>query len=197
MREAAKHTPADVAAAEARAIAFLRYCLQNNLMLDGLEDPSIAEQAEQSYNDLINLYDDDLAKLFKMARKGDVDADRTLRDRILDEAGRGALTKEKHEVLNWLLLEHRPTLPRSRGRAELKNRNFIIASAVNRITALEFAPTRSRDRRDSVSSACQIVSKALKQLGLRTSERTVENIWNDNKNVVGRIWLHVPSVPLK
>jgi hypothetical protein len=195
MRDAAKRMPAEIDAMSA-AVAFLGYCLRNNYLLPGEKKPrvSIFQPAHPS-NELADFYKNDLDKLAKLAREGDIEADYWLRIYLLDEAKNGPLTQEKHDVLGWLLLAPQPKLPARRGRNKLQDRNFLIATAVLRInTAFGFPPTRNRDGRGV--SASQIVAMALTKLGMKMTERAVEEIWNDNKGVVERI-AFVPPVPFK
>lgn len=182
MRDVTKQTPAQIEAAVTKAVAFLEYCQHSNLMLDGRGIPSFVDQVgmDDQFN---HLYASDLSKLFEMARGGDIEADCALRVRILEDAQNGALTREKCSVLGWLLLAPRPEPRASR---ELKNRNFFIATAVCRTTALGFLPTRNKASYESVS-ACQVVARALTRLGLPMTENAVRAVWDDNKGAVEKI----------
>jgi len=130
-KHVAKRTTAEVDAALVETVAFLDYCKRNN-MLPGEKKPRVSIfQPAHPGNELTDLYSDDLHKLVKMAHEGDVEANYTLRTSILDDAKNGALTPEKHDLLGWLLLAPQPKPPaRPAGRDELRDRNFLIATAV-------------------------------------------------------------------
>jgi hypothetical protein len=185
MTQARKHSrPADFDAAMADAIRFLGYCRRHG-WLPGEQQARVSTfQPAHDPNELRDFYEKDLAELFKLARQGDVEADQVLRQSILDDVKNGLLTRQKFKALSWLLLARRSEPPAAQGRQELKDRNFLIATVIFRITAFGFTPTRNRARTASSISACQIAAMALEKIGMPMTERAIEEVWGDNKQAV-------------
>jgi hypothetical protein len=176
--------PPEIEAAMTEAVRFFEYCRQHGFWPDGEQARVSIFRPRRNRKELLDLYDNDLAALFGMVREGDVEADLVLRQYILNEAKEGPLTGLKHDILGWLLLMPRPEPPASRGRQELRDRNFLIATAVKRITSFGFAATRNRAGTADSTSACQIIAMALTKLGMPKTERAVEDIWVNNKREV-------------
>jgi hypothetical protein len=63
----------------AEAIRFLSYCQRHSLLPGGPRPRVSMLQPAHNPNELFDLYNNDLAELFKMARQGDVEADQMLR----------------------------------------------------------------------------------------------------------------------
>jgi hypothetical protein len=193
MRQARKDLqPSDVDAAMADAIMFLSYCQRQGLLPCDRQPKVSMFQPMRDPNELLDLYSNDLDALFKMAREGDAEADLVLRQSILEDVKKGPLARQKYDVLDWLLLAQPPESSAPRDPHELTDRNFLIATVVYRITALGFTPTRNRARTADSASACQITAMALKKLGLPMTERAIERVWNENKQVVEQRGFAVP-----
>jgi hypothetical protein len=184
--------PSDVDAAMAEAIRFLSYCQRHGL-LPCDQPPKVSMfQPTHDPNELRDLYSNDLDALFKMAREGDAEADLVLRQSVMEDRKKGPLTRQKQEVLGWLLLAQPPESSAPRDPHELTDRNFLIATVVYRITALGFTPTRSRARTADRASACQITAMALEKLGMPMTERAIERVWEKNKRAVEKCGFAVP-----
>jgi hypothetical protein len=193
MRQARKDLqPSDVDAAMADAIRFLSYCQRHGLLPCHPQPKVSMFQPTHNPNELLGLYSNDLDALFKMAREGDAESDLVLRQSILEDVKKGPLARQKQEALGWLLLARPPESSAPRDPHELTDRNFLIATAVYRITALGFTPTRNRARTADSASACQITAMALKKLGMPMTERAIERVWNESKQVVEKRGFAVP-----
>jgi hypothetical protein len=168
----------------AEAVSFFVDCRRHGLWLDEKQAGVSIFRPVRDPNELRDLYENDLAALFEMARQGDVEADLVLRQSILNDAKEGPLTGRKLDILGWFLFGRQPEPPATRGRQELTDRNFLIATAVKRITALGITPTRNRARKLNCVSACQIVAEALQKIDISLSESAVERIWDKNKQTV-------------
>lgn len=75
------------------------------------------------------------------------------------------------------LLQERPTTRRTN-----RTRDACIAGVVRLLVDRGFDPTRNAAKRGK-ESACSIVQKVLAHLGLHLSERTIEDIWNDHRDL--------------
>jgi hypothetical protein len=73
-----------------------------------------------------------------------------------------------------------PPAARKRGRNVDRERNHFIIVAIKLTVRRGFPATRNRAAKNS-TSACSIVAKALSQLGVNLTERSVERIWERRK----------------
>jgi hypothetical protein len=81
------------------------------------------------------------------------------------------------------LLSEKPAKPPRRGRPAAKSsRDFWIAQTVGRLVEKHgVAPTRNRasaDKDERPTTACGIIARALRELGVNLSETAVETIWS-------------------
>jgi hypothetical protein len=184
MPKTVKRTKEELNAVINEAVKFLNpYILLG--YLSGSTTPEVSRlNYEQHYTALHTLYHGDLSKLSKLAELGSLEAILTLKSGLIADTEDGPLTKEKRDLLEWLLFSPPPS-KKGRGRTEKRDRNIIIASAIRKIEALDFKATRNEATKadNSAISACQIIAVALTHLGIGITERAVERIWSRYKDI--------------
>lgn len=147
-----------------------------------MRDPTVdvrVEEAVRRARTVLGLY----MRLgaFRRCREEDP-AERNLRSAsrisITMAAWRRAIPRLEAEFVCRMLNQPQPI-----GRPTYANRNLFIVRMVEDIKQRGFAPTRNDTMRDIRESACSIVAKALAQLGLNLSERSIEDIWTGSRRM--------------
>jgi len=164
---------AETDAAMEAAVTFLRACGANGWFNLPADVSFFRPKHKRAKLDA--MYEKNFAKLFAMARKGDVEADYYLRLKLPEEAG--LLAPAQQEALRFLLLRPAPKRRRGPGRKKVVDRNFIIAQAVLRVTSVTgFDATRNPA--STAPSGCSVVAEALRRSGLaQLTESAVNTIW--------------------
>lgn len=136
-------------------------------------DPDLERQLLSSPS-----YDDERAKtVIAKAMDGDLEADGILREIALEKLQEG-LPPNLAAYISSILADGRSRSGRQGARQRYYARDAWICLAVEEINNLGFDVTRNSTTTEAMS-ASSIVAKALTELGVTLSEKSIERIWND------------------